>query len=314
MRGRFLLAIAACAALGFPAAAEGAYPGGNGNIAVVDTFRVNTGESASDLRLLGSKGKVLKPALQRCAYPDRDSPITPDARNCPLSQDFSRDGRKLAFAIDTSTRDTAGTYRLVVANADGSGRVTLPALTQEDSEPAWTRGGKLLFTGKRNGKHNLFIVKSDGTGLRQITHNGGRAGAYSSRGLVAYMAKGYVRLLRPGKRSRRLARGGNPDFSPSGRTVLYQRDRDATAGTVGDLFRKSIKRGAKRRLLVKNGNDPVFSPSGKRVLYTKIGSNYDALYTATPRGKRRKRIFRSSLVGQTAGVSELTDPAWQPRP
>lgn len=312
MRGRFLLSMAACAALGFPAAANGSYPGRSGNIAVIDTLRANIGEGGSDLRLFGSTGNAVEPSLQHCAFHSSDTPPQPDQRFCPSSPDFSRDGRKVAFAVATSAVN--GPDRLVVANADGSGRVTLPALTQADSEPAWTKHGKLLFTGERNGKKNLFIVSSDGTGLRQVTHSGGRAGAYSNRGLVAYVARGYVRLVRPdGTHRRRLARGTNPDFSPSGRTVVYQRDRQATAGTVGDLYSKSIKRRAKQRRIVRNGSDPVFSPSGKRVLYVKTGSNRDALYTATPRGKRRMRIVGSSVIDDTAGISGFTDPAWQPR-
>jgi Tol biopolymer transport system component len=304
MRTRFLLPIAACAALGFPAAADGAYPGGNGNIAVVEQF-LNSGDGDTDLRLLRSTGKVLKRSVQHCAHRREES--TPDERFCPSSPDFSRSGRKLAFAIDD---------RLAVANADGSGPVTLPALTQEDSEPAWTRDGELLFTGKQGGKHNLFIVKSDGTGLRQITRNGGRAGAYSNRGLVAYVAKGYVRLVRPdGTRSRRLARGDNPDFSPSGATVVYDRNvgRDAAGFEVDSVFRVRIKRGAKRRRVAKRGDDPVFSPSGTRVLYKRDEDRGVGLFTVTPTGKRPKRI-RSLRVNSVYGEWSLTDPAWQPRP
>jgi hypothetical protein len=93
--------------------------------------------------------------------------------------------------------------------------VTLPALTREDSEPAWTRDGELLFTGRQGGKRNRYLVKADGTGLRQLTHKGGRSGACSSRGLIAYVARRYVRLIRPDDtHSRRLARGDNPAFPP----------------------------------------------------------------------------------------------------
>jgi len=47
--------------------------------------------------------------------------------------------------------------------------VVLPRLTDEDSEPAWTEDGRLLFSGKLRGKLNLFFVNADGTGLRQFT-------------------------------------------------------------------------------------------------------------------------------------------------
>jgi Tol biopolymer transport system component len=311
MRTRFLLPIAACAALAFPAAADGAYRGGNGNIAVVESF-INSGNGDTDLRLLRSNGKVLKRSLQHCAL-RRDEDV-PEERFCPSSPDFSRDGRKLAFAIDSDARGTPN--RLVVANADGSAPVTLPALTQEDSEPAWTRDGELLFTGKQGGARNLFIVKSDGTGLRQITRKGGRSGACSSRGLIAYVARRYVRLVRAdGTHDRRLARGDNPDFSPSGAKIVYDRDVGTDAGgfTVTSVFSVRIKRGAKRRRVVKAGRDPVFSPSGKRVLYLRDEDRGAGLFTVTPTGKRRKRIRRLK-VDAVYGEASFTDPAWQPRP
>src|SRR4051812_9712324 len=287
MRTRILLAIVACVALAFPAAAHAAYRGGNGNIALTESFS-SSGNGDTDLRLLHSSGKVFKPSLQHCEYLREEN--TPNERFCPFSPDFSRDGRKLVFAVDSGVEGAPD--RLVVANADGSGRVTLPALTQEDSEPAWTRDGELLFTGKQGGKHNLFLVKADGTGLRQLTHSGGRSGACSRRGLVAYVAKGKVRLLRPGAtRSRRLARGGNPDFSPSGATVVYDRTRgtDSSGFNITTVFRVSIRRGGKRHR-VATGSDPVFSPSGKRVLYVRDEDRGAGLFTVTPTGKRRKRI------------------------
>lgn len=312
MRAGYLLTtVAACAALVVPATAGATYPGHSGNIAVVE---VDSGMAGfgSQLKLLRSNGRVLKSSLQGCSFflGERKQGL------CAKSESFSRDGTKLAFSIDSASGESAfaPATRLVVANADGSGRKALPALTQADSDPAWTKSGELLFTGLRGGKRNLFIVKSDGTGLRQITRSGGRAGAYSNRGLIAYVAKGYVRLLRRGK-SRRLARGDNPDFSPSGKTVVYDRGRgkDAAGFDATSVFSKSIKRGAKRRRLARDGEDPVFAPSGKRVLYLKGENEFSryGLITATPRGKHRKRIFRSPDA--EPGSSFLAAPAWQPR-
>ena len=123
--------------------------------------------------------------------------------------------------------------------------------------------------------------------------------------------------MRPdGTHSRRLARGDNPDFSPSGATVVYDRERgtDALGFTVTTVFSVAIKRGAKRRRVAKRGSDPVFSPSGKHVLYLRSEAFTDGLFTVTPTGKRGKRISRSPGICPTCGSSSLTDPAWQPRP
>src|SRR4051812_50216114 len=117
MRTRILLPVAACAALAVPGAADGAYRGGNGNIAVSEGF-ISSGDGDTDLRLLRSTGKVLNRSLQHCAY--RREENTPDERFCPFSPDFSRDGRKLVFAIDTDQTGGGTPDRLVVADADGS--------------------------------------------------------------------------------------------------------------------------------------------------------------------------------------------------
>jgi hypothetical protein len=139
MKTRVLL-LAACALLALPAAAEAAYPGGNGNIAVVEGNSDRGGEGDTDLRLLRRTGSVLRSSLRHCAFHEFED--LPDERFCPFSPDFSSSGRKLAFTIDD---------RLAVASADGSGRVVLPCFTDEDSEPAWTKRGGLLFTGRTAG-------------------------------------------------------------------------------------------------------------------------------------------------------------------
>jgi hypothetical protein len=77
------------------------------------------------------------------------------------------------------------------------------------------------------------------------------------------------------------------------------------------VFRKPIRRGAKRRRMVKHGRDPVLSPTGTRVLYVRDenGGSISRLLTV----KRRSRLYRSIDLS-SEGVSSLRDPAWQPRP
>jgi Tol biopolymer transport system component len=296
MKMSTLCAAVALAMVSLPPSAHAAYPGGKGNIAFVDGESDRGGEGFTDLRLLAPTGDVLNPAIQHCAFHEFED--LPDERGCPGASSFSRSGKRLAFPIDG---------RLAVAAADGSGRVLLPQLTDEDIEPAWTRGGKLLFTGRKNGKRNLYLANSNGSGLSQLTHRGGRSAAYSDRGLVAYTARGYVRLVKPdGSDGRRLARGANPDFSPSGKTVVYDRH--------GRIYSKRVKKGGKRRLVVRKGVEPVFSPTGKRVLYVGLEGAGDRhrLFTVSPRGKHRHKVFDAHTV-DSVEVEALSDPAWQPR-
>jgi dipeptidyl aminopeptidase/acylaminoacyl peptidase len=294
---------------------EAAYPGGKGNIAVVERYQDQNAQGGIFLRLLDSKGRLTRRSIQSCAFTAPG--FVPKADElCPSRPDFSRRGRKLAF----SARG-----RLAISDADGSSRVLLPRFTEYDNEPAWTRGARLLFTGERGGRRNIYLVNSDGTGLRRLTGRGGRSPAYSSRGLVAYAARGYVRLLRPdGSGARRFARGSNPDFSPSGRTIVYDARRPAKTPsdrrTNPRLYVKSLRRGSTRRLVTGRALDPVFSPDGRRILFveTQRGSGaLTRLSTVSPSGRQRRSVFQA--LGRESGPPnnnvrpDLLDPAWQPR-
>ena len=286
---------AAMISLAVPAIAQATFPGSNGRIAVIEDYSDRGGEGATDLRLLSSGGAVLNPSLQHCAFHEFED--LPDERNCPGGPSFSRDGTKLVFTVD---------QRLAVANDDGTGRVLLPHLTARDTEPAWTPDGKILFTGKALGKENLYLVGADGTGLTQITHRGGHTAAVSKTGRIAYVNGDFVRLLRAdGTHGRRLARGSNPDFSPSGKTVVYDRN--------DDLYRKRVKPGGKRHLVTRNGIFPVYSPSGKRVLFVRFNEiSSIKLLTIKPTGGSLDRIYRAPTA--ESAVTNLFEPAWQALP
>jgi Tol biopolymer transport system component len=296
MRFPIIPAALVLAMLSLPLSAHASYPGANGNIAFVDDESDRGGEGFTDLRLLAPTGRVLRRAIQHCAFHEFED--RPDEKGCPGSPSFSRHGDRLAFPIDG---------RLAVAAADGTGRVLLPQLTDADIEPAWTRDGTLLFTGLKNGRRNVYIVAANGSGLRQLTRNGGRSPAYSERGLVAYTAGGYVRLVKPdGTGGRRLARGGNPDFSPSGKTVVYERR--------GRIYRVPLNKGGRRRLVVRRGVDPVFSPSGTRILYVGLSASggRHLIVTVNLSGKQRRKLFDPRVV-EAAEQEALFGPVWQPR-
>lgn len=93
------------------------------------------------------------------------------SRACLSSPAFSADGAKVVYSVSG---------RLAVSDVDGSNRMLLPRLTDFDGEPTWTKRGKLLFTGKRGSLRNLYFLDPDGTGLRQLTRNGGRSATYSN--------------------------------------------------------------------------------------------------------------------------------------
>ena len=85
--------------------------------------------------------------------------------------------------------------------------------------------------------------------------------AWSVRGRIAFSLHNAIYTMRPdGSRRRRVVAGWDPDWSPDGRTLVYQvRGKAALA-----LIRPD---GRRRRILTADGAQPAFSPDGKYIVF-----------------------------------------------
>jgi TolB protein len=84
---------------------------------------------------------------------------------------WAPDGRRLAFAEDVAMESgRAGTSRIVVVNADGTGRRILVGLA---SDPAWSpNGSKIAYVGypsRLSETGSIVVANADGSGARHIT-------------------------------------------------------------------------------------------------------------------------------------------------
>ena len=306
MTRRLLLAsvLAACALAGLVPSAIATYPGRNGRLATelhgftrgLDWWEILVMEPAA--------GRVLR-TVSPCARSEGGGePDDPDVGSCPHDPSFSADGRRLAFERDG---------RLALAGADGSQVVTLPALTERDGDPQWSPdGSQLVFTGRRGGGSNIFVVGASGAGLRQLTARGGRMPAWSRDGRIAYVSNGQIYLLDQGGRGPvRLARGSHPDWAPSGRSLAYE--------ARGSAYRIEARPGARRRLLRRRAGGPVFSPDGRRLLFTvpvrgNTSPGTRSLYVARASGRRAKRLGRGGEQPPDNEWNAYLSAAWQPLP
>ena len=130
---------------------------------------------------------------------------------------FSPDGKRLVFDRQNIAAKPKDGHATLVANLDGTSlrRVTPWSLRAGD-HPDWSPDGRLILVrSNANGpdfsrQGNLFVVRPNGTGLRQLTHFGGR-----------------VRLLQ------------NGSFSPDGDRSCSRRrrelDEDASLRPAGRL-------------------------------------------------------------------------------
>ena len=116
-------------------------------------------------------------------------------------------------------------------------------LTQDsaDSSPSYSPDGRLIaFSGNRGtdpeeATSRIFVMKRDGSGVRQLT-DGGFADS-------------------------------NPSFSPDGRRVVF--DRGGAPGQPTQIFSVSIDGGEPRQISdgTANDYDPVFTPNGRRIVF-----------------------------------------------
>ncbi len=109
-----------------------------------------------------------------------------------VSPVFSPDGSQIAFVSDRG-----GAPQIYTMDADGSRIRRLTFEGEYNTSPAWSPDGKwIAFVGRKNG-NQVFIIKSDGTDLRQLTDKGNNE---------------------------------NPTFSPDSMFIAFDSDRDGNKG------------------------------------------------------------------------------------
>jgi Tol biopolymer transport system component len=89
--------------------------------------------------------------------------LTPAGWYSADSQDWSPDGRKIAFMGRPSTPPPG----IFVMNADGSER---RRLTQDGRNPAWSPDGQMIAF---NRDDELYVMNADGSGKRRLLRTDG---------------------------------------------------------------------------------------------------------------------------------------------
>jgi TolB protein len=104
---------------------------------------------------------------------------------------FSHTGNQLCFHSQTAPRD------IYIVNTDGTELINLtaprpgaPAVTGTNIRCDWgAKGNAIAFTSDRDGDQDIYVVKADGKGLRQLTNEDGSDAnpAFSPKGdLIAF--------------------------------------------------------------------------------------------------------------------------------
>jgi TolB protein len=137
-------------------------------------------------------------------------------RGDPQIPAWSPDGKRLVFLEKGDNGGNCICRALYLVNADGSGlrRLTPPSIAPGDKIDWSPDGTTILFrthpgedlAGSSGLGANLYTIRPDGTGLRQITH-------FSSADRV-----------------------DSGSYSPDGKYIVFETSAGAVGGTVPDVF------------------------------------------------------------------------------
>lgn len=207
----------------------------------------------------------------------------------------------LALAVRTKLESPRPWRQLTFDRADD---------TQPDISPD---GRSVVFVSNRQGKHNIWLMKADGSGARNLTLDRGEndtpAWAPDGRRIAFQSTRvtgtPYVYLM-DADGSRQHAVSPLPSaraaWAPDGRSLLYQSHR----GTSG-IFRLDLETGKEMRLTPADTEcfDPSWSPDGRWIVHTRGLSGSLQLFVMDSQGGGARQL--TQLYQMNASV-----PAWSP--
>jgi TolB protein len=222
---------------------------------------------------------------------------------------WSPDGRTIAFFSDS---------KIYLMNADGSEHRTLtrPLTAGHKRSLAWSPDGrKLAFLNDGDCRQfcfNLYVVGSDGSGLRNLTSKlaaGGRFGypgpasdpAWSPDGrklaFVRLNARHGIHVVKAdGSGLRNLTPKpvgvyADPSWSPDGRKLAFVSDRNGDS----EVYVMNAN-GSGQRNLTRNpafDGDPAWSPDGRSIAFRSTRDGNPEIYIMNADGSGQRNLTRS---------------------
>jgi Tol biopolymer transport system component len=164
---------------------------------------------------------------------------------------------------------------------DGSHRRRLTRSTG-NSDPSWSVGGLIAYThypDDFSGPSSIVTRRADGRLVSRFT---------AAHGV------------------------GNPDFSPHGKLLTFERYDN----TDGVSIWRSRPDGSRMRQVVPDGHEPAWSPSGRSIAYSAAPAPFPASYEIfiVRRDGSHKHQLGPTPRRHGDPPGEYIGPAWQPLP
>jgi TolB protein len=218
---------------------------------------------------------------------------------------------------------TSGIY---VINPDGSDLLRLTS-DPGDDQAAWSPdGSEIAFVRSRQGNEDIYVMRSDGTGIRRLTMDGASGSAWSPDGTRIAFAREtpgnadiYV-MERDGTHVMRLTRDPlleyTPAWSPDGSKIAFVGQSKGTPSTPArysqiHLYVMNADGSGAQRVGPEGAAIPRWSPDSEQIMFVNEWSG--SIYTIRPDGTGLRRIVDlASLPGGTNFKPNFTSPAWSP--
>ena len=207
-------------------------------------------------------------------------------------QRLARDSKDPAWSPDGRTIAFFSGAKIYLMNADGSEHRPLTRPQADVRDLAWSPDGrKLAFLQGRGGCgpgcHDLYVVDSDGSGLRNLT---------------AKLAVGIRLDLDP---------ASDPAWSPDGQMIAFAfrcRPRCGLNPGVGEPIYVVKADGSRLRNLTPKPigayADPAWSPDGRKIAFVSDRNGNSEVYVMNANGKGQRNLTRNPAFD--------ADPAWSP--
>jgi Tol biopolymer transport system component len=186
---------------------------------------------------------------------------------------WSPDGQWIAFVGYHHSQGVPSYSEIFRMRADGSERQRLTYFENYTgnyiSKPSWSPDGQwILF--EANGA--LYLMRCDGSGLRQLTQSVGSVPAWSPDGYwVAFEADGNIYLMHPDgsglqQMTQNLAADWNPQWSPDSQWILFSSERDGNR----ELYLLRVDGSILHNVTQNAAQDekPSWSPDGQWIVFS----------------------------------------------